>query len=107
MWNQYSGEWKLFLEPKISQEELTLARERGSIPSFGFFFLLSSACVIATLGLLANSAAAIIGAMIVAPLMNPILSMSYGIVTGNQNLYRRSILTILVEIILTVGLSFF
>ena len=106
MWRQYFGEWTLFLEPKISQDELTLARERGSIPSFGFFFLLSSACIIATLGLLANSAAVIIGAMIVAPLMNPILSMSYGIVTGNRMLYRRSILTIIFGVILTVGLSF-
>ena len=100
------GEWKIFLEPKVSQDELTLARERGSIPSFGFFLLLGTACIIATLGLLADSAAAIIGAMIVAPLMNPILSMSYGITTGNVKLYRRSLLTIGSGTILTVVLAY-
>ncbi len=36
----------------------------------------------------------IIGAMIVAPLMNPILSMSFGIVTANWKLYKRSIATV-------------
>ena len=53
-----------------------------------------SATIIATLGLYANSAAVIIGAMIVAPLMNPILSMSFGIVTANWRLYKRSIATV-------------
>ena len=106
IWNDYFGEWKAFLEPKISPEEITLARERGSTPSFGFFFLLSTATAIATFGLLANSAAVIIGAMLVAPLMNPILSMSYGITTGNQRLYRRSILTIIFGTAQTVLLSY-
>ena len=53
-----------------------------------------SAAVIATLGLLVNSAAVIIGAMIVAPLMNPILSMAFAIVTGNWKLYKRSWVTV-------------
>ena len=89
----YKG-WFIRLERPIPQEDLTLSREQASIPSFSFFLLLALSVAIATLGLLANSAAVIIGAMIVAPLMNPILSMAYGITTGNWMIYQRSILTL-------------
>jgi len=44
---------------------------RGSCtPDFDFFLLVVLSAVIATLGLLTNSAAVIIGAMLVAPLMS-------------------------------------
>ncbi|WP_051358223.1 DUF389 domain-containing protein [Rubidibacter lacunae] len=68
--------------------------------------MLAAAATIATLGLIADSTAVIIGAMIVAPLMNPILSMAYSITTGNWTLYRRSILTLLLGIGITILLSF-
>jgi len=54
---------------------------------FYVFILFSS--LIATLGLLINSAAVIIGAMIVAPLMNPILVVSMGVVRGNLNIIKE------------------
>ncbi|WP_371411064.1 hypothetical protein [Synechococcus sp. UW69] len=40
--------------------------------------LLISSAVIATLGLISNSTAVVIGAMIVAPLMDPVLSLAFG-----------------------------
>ncbi len=52
-------------------------------PSIDFYVLIILASVIASLGLLQNSAAVIIGAMLVAPLMSPILAMSMAIVRGN------------------------
>ena len=94
LWQALTASWRIYLEQPVLIEELTNSRESASIPSFGFFFLLLSAAIIATLGLYANSTAVIIGAMIVAPLMNPILSMSFGIVTANWKLYKRSIATV-------------
>ena len=48
--------------------------------SFGILLVLS--VVMATIGLITNNAATVIGAMIIAPLMNTILSMSMGITRG-------------------------
>lgn len=47
------------------------------------------ACIIATLGLLSNSAAVIIGAMLVAPLMLPIRGMAFGFLEGDIELIKE------------------
>ena len=61
---------------------------RGSAqPSIDFFVLITLAAVIAALGLLQNSGAVIIGAMLVAPLMSPILAMAMSMVHGNPRLF--------------------
>ena len=79
---RWFGEWRHPVQKPVSAEEVERVVERGSIPSYAFYFMLTMSAVIATFGLLANSAAVIIGAMIVAPLMSPIISVSYGIVAG-------------------------
>jgi uncharacterized hydrophobic protein (TIGR00271 family) len=48
----------------------------------GFWVLLVLSTSIATLGVLADSTAVVIGAMLVAPLMTPIMGVSAGIVNG-------------------------
>ena len=101
-----TANWRIYLEEPILLADLAHSREAASIPSFGFFFLLISAAVIATLGLLANSSAVIIGAMIVAPLMNPILSMSFAIVTLNWRVYKRSLVTVILGIFTTVLVAY-
>jgi len=64
------GEWRHLVEKPVGVEQVKKVVEKGSIPVFGFFFMLGASGIIATLGLLSNSAAVIIGAMIIAPLMN-------------------------------------
>ena len=66
-----SGHWADHLESRVPRTELYEARIASSKPSLGFFLLLISSAVIASLGLISNSAAVVIGAMIVAPLMDP------------------------------------
>ena len=100
-------EWHVYLEPVIPVPELIKNREAAAVPSFSFFLLLITASIIATLGLIANSVAVIIGAMIVAPLMNPILSIAFAIVTGNWKLYKRSFITIILGVITTLLVSYF
>ncbi len=68
---QLTGDWAVFVEDAVPGTELSSHMHEASIPSFGFFFMLSLAAVIATLGLIANSAPSIIGAMIIAPLCPP------------------------------------
>ena len=56
----------------------------GAVPSVDFFVLIFLSSVIATLGLLQNSGAVIIGAMLVAPLMSPILAIGMGLAVGES-----------------------
>ncbi len=106
LWKIATADWRIHLERPEPIGELTFSREAASIPSFSFIFLLTCASVIATFGLLANSTAVIIGAMIVAPLMNPILSMAFAIVTANWVLYKRSIVTVFLGALWTVLVAF-
>jgi uncharacterized hydrophobic protein (TIGR00271 family) len=79
---------------------------QASVPSFGFFFMLALSAAIATLGLIANSAPAIIGAMIIAPLMSPIVSLSFGFVLLERVLILRSILTVTSGVVLVVFVGY-
>jgi uncharacterized hydrophobic protein (TIGR00271 family) len=75
---------------------------RGARPDVDFFVLIVLASVISTLGLVQNSVAVIIGAMLVAPLMTPILAISLGIVLGDVRLLRLSLESALKGIALAV-----
>ncbi|NJP06104.1 MAG: DUF389 domain-containing protein [Chloroflexaceae bacterium] len=80
--------WELVSDnlPTLTVErrtEVYQAMQEAARPSVDFFVLITLAATIAILGLLQNSAAVIIGAMLVAPLMSPILAMGMGIVQGN------------------------
>ena len=100
------GNWRQLVEKPASVEEVELTVEKGSIPAFSFFFMLVMSAVIATFGLLANSAAVIIGAMIVAPLMNPIMAMSFSLIARKITLTIRSLFTVFTGTILTIGVAF-
>lgn len=97
--------WEIHFAQSVPAEELAKSRTAGSIPSFGFFFLLTLASITVTLGLITNSSAVIIGAMIVAPLMNPILSLSFATATGNWAFFFRSGLTTVLGSFLAIGVS--
>ena len=90
-----SGEWSVNLESRVPRTELYRKSISSSRPSLGFFVLLISSAVIATLGLISNSTAVVIGAMIVAPLMDPILSLSFGLAVSDAALIKRSAITVL------------
>lgn len=64
-----------------------------------------AACLIASFGLLANSVAVIIGAMIIAPLMLPIRAIAWAAIGGDWQLFRRGILALGWGILLAVGLA--
>ncbi len=57
--------------------------------------ILFCAIIIASVGLNVNSTAVIIGAMLISPLMNPILAMGYSIATYDGKLFRSALLIFL------------
>ena len=105
LWEQDNGNWYWLKEKPTPIASLNRSIWRLSVPSFSFHFMLGLSTILATLGLLANSAAVIIGAMIVAPLMGPIVGMAYSTAMGNRKLLRRSSFTVLKGILLTITVS--
>ncbi|WP_435345860.1 TIGR00341 family protein [Haloarchaeobius sp. HRN-SO-5] len=76
---------------RISREEL-YARAQDLAPANSTFFaFLILSTVIATTGLLLDSAATIIGAMVVAPLMGPAVSASVGTILDDQRMASRGV----------------
>ncbi|MBZ8179797.1 TIGR00341 family protein [Oscillatoria salina IIICB1] len=105
LWNSESGDWHWLVEKPRPLASLNRDLWKASVPAFSFYFLLALSSIISTLGLLAGSAATIIGAMIIAPLMGPIIGMAYAMVVANRRLLRRSSLTLFTGVVMTVIVS--
>ncbi len=105
VWNAISG-----LFPTLQAEErLTVYRQvrEGARADVDFFVMISLAAIIATLGLLLNSPAVIIGGMLVAPLMSPIIGIALAIALGNIRLLRDAAESTIKGIFLAVVVALF
>ncbi|MFO7926022.1 TIGR00341 family protein [Natronomonas sp.] len=76
---------------RISREELNARAQDLAPANSTFFAFLLLSTVIATTGLLLDSVATIIGAMVVAPLMGPAVSASVGTILDDPGMTRRGI----------------
>jgi len=74
-------------------------------PGFDFFLLVVLSCSIATLGLITDSPAVIIGAMLVAPLMSPIIGIGLASISGNAKLFRNALAALFRGALLAVFLA--
>jgi len=70
-----------------------------------FLIMMGLATAIASLGLLQGSAAVVIGAMLVAPLMTPLIGAGFSLVQGNIRLFRKSMLAMVMGIAFGLVLS--
>ncbi len=74
----------------------------GSTPDMRYYILLSISSLIAGLGLITNSPAVVIGAMLISPLMTPIFGVSLGIYRGDALLLRRALIGIIGGVLLAI-----
>lgn len=70
--------------------------------SVEYFLMLTLANLIALSGLMINSTAVIIGAMLISPLMGPMLSFGFSFITGDKAIWRASIKKITISVIVTI-----
>ncbi len=94
--------------PPVTKERVAdvhLQLRDSSTPDFDYFVLVFLSCTIATFGLLIDSAATIIGAMLVAPLMSPILGIGLASIRGDTNLLRDALSALLRGALLAIALS--
>jgi uncharacterized hydrophobic protein (TIGR00271 family) len=76
-----------------------------STPDFDFFYLSSLAALMATFGILADNAAIVVGSVLIAPTLYPILGVALGVVMSDQAVIGRSILTLGKSFVLSVVLA--
>jgi APA family basic amino acid/polyamine antiporter len=98
------------LFPTLKTEERSAVyrqiREEARV-DIDFFVMISLAAIIATLGLLLNSPAVIIGGMLVAPLMSPIIGIALAISLGSIRLLRDAVESTIKGIFLAVVIALF
>lgn len=80
----------LFEEDSASEQEVIEGIEKGVNFRGAKLWILIIAVFVASLGLNTNSAAVIIGAMLISPLMGPIIGMGLGVGIYDFDLLRRS-----------------
>ena len=96
------------LFPTLTTEEQLEVREElidDAQPGRDYFVLIVLSSIIAALGLLLSSPAVVIGAMLVAPLMSPILGFSLSIVLGEVRLLRTSLESVFKGVMATIIVS--
>lgn len=77
----------------------------GSRFGIDFGLMLALSAAIAALGLAQDSTAVVIGAMLVAPLMTPMIGFALAIVQANIRLAKDCLLSILIGTLIAVGIS--
>lgn len=70
-----------------------------------YLILMVLSTLLATVGLYLNSSSVIIGAMLLAPLMAPIVSLSMGVLRSNTRMLRTSIVKICIGVALALASS--
>lgn len=87
----------------LQQMQVELLSE--STLDLNYVVLILGSCAIATLGLLSNSAAVIIGAMLIAPLRLPIRGLVFGALEGHVVLFSLGLIALTVGTHIAVFLA--
>jgi uncharacterized hydrophobic protein (TIGR00271 family) len=87
-------EGKLFFEGEGKKRSVT-----------NYVVLLTLATIIATYGVISGSTATVIGAMIIAPMMTPIMAATLAMVLGNGHRIKKSIIVVSLSVMYVIGLA--
>ncbi len=90
---------------ELDFKDLFLALKENARMTSAYLLLMVLSTMLATLGLFLNSPAVVIGAMVLAPLMSPIISLSMGLQRSNSELSRQAFSTLLTGILIALSLS--
>ena len=87
------------------REEMYTNVARGAKLDRDFLIMVLLSTIVAAAGLNADSAAGVIGAMVIAPLLGPILGFSFGAALGDRSLLFGSGWTLIAGVALALGVS--
>ena len=75
-------------------------------PDFDYILLLVFSTIIVSLGLIIDSAAVVIGGMIIAPLIWPVLALAIAVIKGNARGIKKALFTIIKSSLIIFAVSF-
>ncbi|MBY0098581.1 TIGR00341 family protein [Mesobacillus maritimus] len=90
---------------RASRHELLGAIEKSSRITLNYTLLVILSAIVVTIGFIKNSEAVIIGAMVIAPMLGPVISIAFSSILGDFSLIRHSSITLLYAIAIGVGIS--
>jgi uncharacterized hydrophobic protein (TIGR00271 family) len=98
VFNLHSGE---------GDRQKTLATVKSNISFTGAnFWILACAIMVASVGLNVNSTAVVIGAMLISPLMGPIVASGFALGIYDFDLLKKSLRNLLIATLVGLGVSF-
>jgi uncharacterized hydrophobic protein (TIGR00271 family) len=86
----WRGWWRRDVVGTVDQPAVIESRREESAVTARYLFMLAMSAGIAILGLLLSSPAVVIGAMLLSPLMGPIIGLGFALATGDFHWIRRS-----------------
>ena len=95
-----------FSNKKVDYPEVRVRIEANALPSKMYFVMNILSAIIASYGLVTNSAAVVIGAMLVAMMLGPITGVALAIIDHRMPLLRKSLITVFLGISLVVLIGF-
>jgi uncharacterized hydrophobic protein (TIGR00271 family) len=106
MWSEWAAKNRFSLTYLPVMEGQLFFEGEGKIRAItNYVVLLTLATIIATYGVISGSTATVIGAMIIAPLMTPIMATTLAIVLGESPRMSRSVGVVGLSIVYVIGLA--
>lgn len=96
--------WTVHVIGQVDQAEVTERRREDGKLSEHYLFMTAMSGGIAILGLLLSSPAVVIGAMLLSPLMGPIMGLGFALAIGDWEWLKQSIRTLLIGSVMAVVL---
>ncbi len=97
--------WRKIAILNLSDEKKAEVAEKMVDYSYAdtlYWLQLILSAIIATLGLLINSSAVVIGAMLISPILQPIQSFAFAVNSGHKMMYVRSLNNLVLSVVITV-----
>ena len=106
-WKKFQDRFAKALDVDVPRkvEIYTQLSTSASLNDLVYWLQIFASAGIATLGLVMNSTAVIIGAMLISPLMAPILSAGLALATGDLTLGIRSVANLVLSTFLGIGVA--
>ncbi|XP_053980489.1 uncharacterized protein LOC128877317 [Hylaeus volcanicus] len=101
--------WKAFVESirsKLTVKQVVDGVRSGGDLTFDYVLLVLTADCLAALGLIENSATNVVAAMLVSPLMGPVMSLTFGTIIADRNLQFVGLKSLLLGIFVSILFGF-
>ncbi|XP_046968822.1 uncharacterized protein LOC124536337 [Vanessa cardui] len=107
--NEEAKRWRNFVESirsKLTVKQVVDGVRGGGELSFDYLTLIITADSLAALGLVENNASNIVAAMLVSPLMGPVMSITFGTIISDRSLVRSGFESLVLGMFLSLLFGF-